>query len=148
LSALANQELYDRDFYAWTLQQAELLRAGRLSSLDLKNIAEEIESMGRSENNELISRLAVLLAHLLKWQFQPAFQGKSWLATIAEQRRRLKRHLAENPSLKSKLDEDITEGYDQAVAETVSQTGMDKKTFPSICPYSFAQMMDAEFWPE
>jgi hypothetical protein len=64
--------LHDRDFYSWTLQQAGLLREGRLSEADIEHIAEELESMGASERRELTNRLAVLVAHLLKWQFQPA----------------------------------------------------------------------------
>ena len=63
--------LYDRDFYAWANEQAALLRSGKLAEADIENIAEEIESMGRSEKRELVNRLTVLLLHLLKWQFQP-----------------------------------------------------------------------------
>lgn len=148
MGTLANEPLYERDFYAWALEQAALLRAGRFSSLDIENIAEEIESMGRSENNELINRLAVLLTHLLKWQYQSGFQGRSWTQTIAEQRRRLTRHLKENPSLKSRLEEDVAEGYEQALSEAVRETGLPRKTFPPQCPYTFAQMLDGDFWPE
>ena len=79
-----SNSLYDRDFYAWANQQAALLRAGRLAEADIENIAEEIESMGRSEKRELVSRLVVLLQHLLKWQFQPLFRGASWRLTYRE----------------------------------------------------------------
>ena len=89
-----------KDFYAWTQQQAtELLRTRKLDCADLDNIAEEIESMGRSEKRELTSRLAVLLLHLLKWQHQPAFRGNSWRLTIKTQRNAVIRHLRDNPSL-------------------------------------------------
>ena len=74
--------LYDRDFYAWANEQASLLRKGDLSHADIEHIAEEIESMGKTEKRELISRLTVLLLHLLKWRFQPTLRGKSWRLSI------------------------------------------------------------------
>src|SRR5512134_2414110 len=94
-------ELYEQDFYAWTQEQASKLRSGELVTLDLEHLAEEIESMGRSERRELINRLAVLLAHMLKWQYQPERRGsgKSWRATIKEQRRQVQRVLKDSPSL-------------------------------------------------
>ena len=79
--------LYERDFFAWANQQASLLRAGQFTEADIEHIAEEIESMGRSEKRELLSRLAILLMHLLKWQAQPMLRGNSWQATIKVQRR-------------------------------------------------------------
>ena len=103
--------LYDRDFYAWANEQAALLRAGRLAEADIENIAEEIETMGRSEKRELINRLTVLLLHLLKWQFQPALHGNSWRLTIEEQRYRLEDHLKDNPSLKAQLGQAMRDAY-------------------------------------
>lgn len=96
--------LHDRDFYAWTLQQASLLREGRLSEADIVHIAEELESMGASERRELTNRLAVLMAHLLKWQFQPELRGNSWRNTIDVQRYDVKELLEENPTLVVKLN--------------------------------------------
>ena len=61
---------YEEDFYAWTVEQARLLRLGDLSAIDVANIAEEIESVGRSDRRALESRLTVLLTHLLKWRIQ------------------------------------------------------------------------------
>lgn len=74
--------LYHTDFHAWANQQATLLREGRLQAADIEHIAEEIESMGRSEKRELFSRLVILMMHLLKWQYQPMRRGHSWQATI------------------------------------------------------------------
>ena len=145
---MAQSGLYDRDFYAWTNEQAALLRAGELSAADIEHIAEEIESMGRTEKRELVSRLTVLLLHLLKWQFQPARRGSSWRRTILEQRIRLASHLADNPSLKGRLADAITESYRLAVIGAVDETGHEEATFPAICPWSFDQMMDEAFWPE
>jgi uncharacterized Zn finger protein len=108
-------DLYEKDFYAWANEQAALLRAGHLSSADILNLAEEIESMGRSERNQLANRLAVLMAHLLKWQRQPNLRGNSWRLTIREQRRRIGRVLEQNSSLKDKLPTILAEAYGDAL---------------------------------
>ena len=104
--------------------------------------------MGRRENSELINRLTVLLTHLLKWQYQSSFQGRSWTLTIEEQRAKITEHLEENPSLKSKLAEAIKKAYHFALIETERQTGLPRRTYPPQCPYTFAQMLDDDFLPE
>jgi Domain of unknown function DUF29 len=144
---MGNTTLYDRDFFAWANEQAALLRAGRLSAADIEHIAEEIESMGRSEKRELVSRLTVLLLHLLKWQFQPALRGKSWRNSIEIQRIALASHLQDNPSLKSSVDEAIRDAFRVARLEAESETGIDRSGFPSVCPWSFDQLMNDGFWP-
>jgi hypothetical protein len=141
-------ETYERDFYAWANEQAALLRAGRLSEADIAHIAEEIESMGKTEKRELVSRLAVLLLHLLKWQFQPERRGASWTASIKVQRNRLADHLDDNPSLKAILPQSISRAYEDAVLEAEAETRLPGSTFPPVCPWSFAQIMDPAFWPE
>jgi hypothetical protein len=140
--------LYEKDFYAWANEQAALLRAGNLAAADIENIAEEIESMGRSEKRELVSRLAILLLHLLKWQFQPELRGNSRRLSVEIQRHRLASHLKDNPSLKSRLTEAITEAYGLAILEAARETGRSKISFPPTCPWAFEQMMDAGFWLE
>ena len=140
--------LYDQDFYAWSNQQAALLRAGKLSQADIENIAEEIESMGKSEKKELVNRLIVLLLHLLKWQYQPAGRGASWQTSIKGQRNDIERHLRDNPSLKSQLALAISDAYSRALIDVVGETGLAEQTFPSSCPYSFLQMMNGQFWPD
>src|SRR5277367_4307404 len=117
-------DLYDRDFYAWANEQAALLRSGKLSDADAAHIAEELESMGRSERNQLTNRLAVLLAHLLKWRFQPGLRGNSWRLTIREQRRRAGRLLAQNPSLQADLDTILADAYGDAVLVAERETGL------------------------
>lgn len=87
---MKRKQKYEKDFYAWAIHNAKMLRERRLSEIDIENIAEEIESLGKSEKRELLNRLAVLLAHLLKWKFQPAKQSNSWKFTIKEQRFELK----------------------------------------------------------
>lgn len=139
---------YDHDFYAWAQEQAALLRAGKLAQADIAHIAEEIESMGKGEKRELVSRLRVLLLHLLKWKFQPGGRGSSWEASIRVQRLDLREHLIDNPSLKKIVQNAIKSAYEGARIEAANETKLAESTFPAQCPWTFEQMMDAEFWPE
>jgi len=145
---MVTASLYDLDFYGWTQKQADLIRAGKISGLDLDNILEEIETMGRSEKRSLKNRLAVLLMHLLKWQYQPSFQGKSWALTIQEQRIQVRDIIQDSPSLKSVLAQTIESAWGEAKIKAERETGIDQKIFPVQCPWSFAQMLDDAFWPE
>jgi hypothetical protein len=95
-----NSVAYDEDFFAWTQEQARLLRAGEFSQMDVENVAEELESMGRSDKRELRSRLVLLIMHLLKWQYQPGFRSRSCTSTIGEQRDQVKEVLDDSPSLR------------------------------------------------
>ena len=140
--------VYESDFYAWAMEQAALLRERRLDAADIDNIAEEIESMGRGERRELVNRLAVLLLHLLKWQFQPGFRSPSWSAAIREQRIRLRNHLKDNPSLKSRLDDSLAAAYELAVIGAARETGLPESALPKSAPYRFEQAADDAFWPE
>jgi len=142
-----NARLYDRDFFAWANEQPRLLRAGQLSEADIEHIAEEIESMGRAEKRELVSRLTELLLDLLKWQYQPNRRGASWEVSIANSRDQLDVHLADNPSLKSRLPEALTEAYRYASREAVSETGLSRTSLPATNPWAFEQIMDPAFWP-
>ncbi|MDX5929660.1 DUF29 domain-containing protein [Acidiphilium acidophilum] len=145
---MSTSTLYDRDFYAWANEQAGLLREGKLTQADIEHIAEEIESMGKSEKRELVSRLTILLLHLIKWQFQAPKRSKSWQNSVEVQRISLDSHLRDNPSLKSVLDSSISEAYRVARLEAENETGIDKNTFPVTCPWSFDQMIAEDFWPE
>ncbi len=140
--------LYDRDFHAWANEQAALLRAGKFDRADIENIAEEIESMGRSEKRELVNRLAILLTHLLKWRFQPGFRGNSWRLTIEEQRDRLREHLRDNPSLTTHLDPSITDAYRRARLGGERETGLPRAIFPETCPFTVDDILDEDFWPD
>jgi hypothetical protein len=144
---MSNSALYEQDFYAWANEQTGLLRAGKLSEADIQHIAEEIESMGKTEKRELANRITVLLSHLLKWQYQPGRRGASWEVTITNQRLDIATHLQDNPSLKSRLPESIADAYRKARGEAYAETGLPKETFPAACPWSFDQMMDENFWP-
>jgi len=140
--------LHDRDFYAWTLQQASLLREGRLSEADIDHIAEELESMGTSEQRELTNRLAVLIAHLLKWQFQPELRGNRWRNTIDVQRFDVKELLEENPTLVAKLNERMEKAYSKSLLLVVRETGLSKQMFPPVCPFNAEQLLSEDYWPE
>ncbi len=137
-------DLYDRDFYAWANEQVALLRSGNLPSADIANIAEEIESMGRSEKRELVNRLNVLLKHLLKWKYQPERRGTSWRLSIANSRDQLTDHLNENPSLKAHRLDAMASAYRYARRETAIETGLPASTFPVSCPWTFDQTMSGE----
>lgn len=139
---------YETDFYRWTHEQAAAIRAGRFNELDLQNIAEELESMGRSEKRALDSRLTVLLAHLLKWRHQPARRGKSWQLTIKGQRLAVVDVLDDNPGLAAKLPEILAHAYRRAVINASSETGLDEELFAADCPWTFDQIVDAGFFPE
>ncbi len=139
--------LYDLDFYAWSREQAELLRAGKLAEADIEHIAEEIDSMGRTEKRELISRLEVLLLHLLKWRYQPGKRGPSREASIFVQRDRIEDHLDDNPSLRLLLPRALASAYRRARQEAVAETGLPSATFPDACPLTVEQVMDGGFWP-
>ena len=126
--------LYERDFYAWSREQADLLRAGKLSEADIEHIAEEIDSMGRTEKRELISRLDVLLLHLLKWRYQPGKRGSSWEASISNRRDDIADHLDDNPSLKPLLPQTLASAYRKACREAVAETGLAGSIFTESCP--------------
>jgi hypothetical protein len=145
---MSDPRLYDQDFYAWANEQAGLLRAGRLSEADIEHIAEEIESMGKTEKRELISRLTVLLLHLLKWRYQPGLRGASGEASVQVQRIKLVDHLADNPSLKSQIPGAIVAAYRVGRIEAAAETGFGQAAFPQSCPWTWQEIMDPDFWPE
>jgi hypothetical protein len=139
---------YEKDFYAWTAHNAKLLREGKLSEIDVEHIAEEIESMGKSEKRELMSRLAILLAHLLKWQFQPERQSNSWKYTIEEQREEVLELLEESPSLKYEINDKIDRAYRKAILWAATEMGVNKSIFQDKCPFSLEETLNKSFYPE
>jgi len=143
-----NRSLYNVDFYAWANQQAEFLQAGHFTQLDQENLLEEIQSMGRSVQRELESRLEILLMHLLKWCFQTELRGNSWRLTIEEQRRKISRLITKNPSLKSSIDETFDNAYGDAILSASRQTGFNRSVFPVQCPWLFDQVINHDFWPD
>lgn len=134
--------LYDADFYGWTQQQSELLRSRQLDQLDINNLVEEIESLGRQERRELENRLAVLVGHLLKWHYQPKQRSRSWFATIDDQRERIARLIKQNPSLKPYLPEAMAIAYRDGVKLFGQETGLDYRQLPQSCPFSVEQVFE------
>lgn len=132
--------LYDQDFYAWTQRQIGLLKTQQWEQVDVDNLIEEIDSLGKQERRELCNRLGILLGHLLKWHYQPEARSKSWFYTIKEQRIRIIRHLKDNPSLKPYLDEAIIIGYEDGLLLFGKETPLDPKQLPQSCPFSEAQI--------
>ncbi len=139
---------YEADYARWCAEQGALLRSGQLDKLDRDNLAEEIESLGRSEKREIESRLTVLVMHLLKWLVQPEKRRKGWAASIAEQRRRLRKTLADNPSLATYPAEELPGCYVDARFETAKETGMDVDSLPDTCPFTIEQVLDPAFSPD
>jgi len=148
MSTTSANQLYENDFYGWTQRQANALREGKIQELDIENLIEEIESMGKSEQRELRSRLEILLMHLLKWRFQFERRSVSWELSIKEQRSRIEEHLSENPSLQSKIPETYASAYRYATFGASQETQLHIKAFPAQCPWAFEEVMDADFWPD
>jgi hypothetical protein len=139
---------YEEDFYSWTVEQSRLLRAGELSAIDAANIAEEIESMGRSDRRELKSRLVVLLMHLLKWRHQPGSRSRSWSAAIDEQRLQIEGILGESPSLRPSVAAMLVEAHAIARARAIAETGLADEAFPEACPFTAEEVLLRTFLPD
>jgi hypothetical protein len=139
--------LYETDVVAWANEQARLLRAGRWDRLDIEHIAEEIEDVGKSEQRELASRMAVLLAHLLKWEYQPERRGASWETTIRTQRAAIERRLRRTPSLAASLrDPDWwADAWDDALDQATRETGI--PDLPETCPWRLDRVLDSDRLP-
>lgn len=139
---------YDTDAYSWAMAQADALRRRSSNELDWDNLAEEIESVGKSQAAELRSRYIILLMHLLKWAYQPERRSRSWSNTINRERREIGRHLDGNPGLKSQRDELLGSAYGTARLDASTETDLPIETFPETNPFTLAEAMDDGFWPE
>jgi hypothetical protein len=142
--AVAERPLYERDYYTWSLEQARLIREGRMAEIDLENVAEEMESLGKSQYSALRSSLARVIQHLLKWDYQPAKRTRSWVNSIEIHRIRAQQNLEENPGLRSKLDEIIPGAYRLGVAYAIKDMNLPRTAFPEACPYDFDAIMTRE----
>ena len=145
---MSSLDIYQTDFQAWTKAQIEILRNQEWHKLDLENLIEEIDTLGRQQRQELRNRLAVLIDHLLKWQYQSEQRSRSWLATIRVQRRDILRLIKENPSLKSYLEEAILEAYDNARDLAMGETDLPEETFPRSCQYAPQEILSHDFYPD
>jgi hypothetical protein len=139
--------LYERDFYAWTQEQAARLAARAHNDIDWDNVSEEIDSVGRSQKHEIRSRMKVLLQHLLKWEFQPRGRSNSWQSSISEQRTHISGILSDSPSLGSFPAEVLDWAYTRAVQSASQETRISPSIFPETSPYSIDQTLDPAFFP-
>ena len=139
---------YDRDLHGWALEQARALRARSANEIDWENVAEEIESLGKQQFGELTNRLVVLLTHLMKWAYQPERRGRSWTNTLREQRRQVGKILAENPSLKPRMDEALSDAYQTSIASLSSLLDRDVDSFPTEPPFTWEQLLDRDWLPK
>jgi Domain of unknown function DUF29 len=138
---------YEDDLFAWTQEQAALLRAHAVDGIDWQNLAEEIESMGRRDRRELKSRLRVVLSHLLKWQAQPDLRGASWRKTLLTQRMEIRDLLQQSPSLRREVPNLLGDAYADAVKEAIDETGLRADVFSGACPYAADDVLDEDFLP-
>ena len=145
---LSHQQLYETDFVEWVDQAIALLKQGKFSELDIENLIEEVESLGRSEKNALRGNLRVLLMHLLKWQYQADKRTRSWRGTIIEHRMRIRDSLGDSPSLQNFYSKVFDKTYEQARKRATEETGLDISVFPVECPYAAEQVLDEIFLPE
>ena len=142
-----NSTLYEKDYYLWIEQTAQLLKTEKLAELDYKNLLEEIEDMGRNQRNALESNLIVLLLHLLKWQYQPELQCSSWRGSIREHRRRILKSLKDSPSLRPYLGEIWLESYQEARLQAADETSLSIEIFPEKCAYAIESILDTDYLP-
>jgi hypothetical protein len=140
--------LYDKDFYAWAMATAALLRQRRFAEVDIAHLAEELEDMGKRERRTLESHIRNVTLHLLKWRYQPEKRSVSWRQSIRNGRIEIHKLLRDSPSLAEQVPQMLNNEYPPARADAVDETGLSEQTFPEHCPFTAEQVMDAEVWPE
>lgn len=145
---LRDANLYESDFYTWTQRQSAMIREGRFQDADLANIAEEIESLGRSQVAELRSRYTILCLHLVKIIVQPERHSRSCTTTIVGQRLEITDHLDENPGLVPRRAELFAKAYATARKLAAAETGLELRLFPAEPPFTIDQAESEDFWPK
>ena len=125
---------YADDFYTWTQEQGAHLRAGDVSALDLENLADEIESLGKSQFSSFVSALRVVLVHMLKFDHQPSKRTRSWAISIATHRLHVAGELKVGPGLKSRIGEAVERAYEVARLEASKETRLPLKRFRRLAP--------------
>lgn len=140
-------EVYAQDFHRWLTANVEIIRWGKLNDIDAEHIAEELDAMSKRERREVISRLTILLVHLLKWEFQPTQRSRSWRNTLTVQRGELSDLLEDSPSLRAELEQYIERAYTRSRLLAEDETGLEASAFPSECPYALEAILDPAFLP-
>jgi hypothetical protein len=142
---LSAQTLYDTDYLQWIITTVAQLQHQAYDTVDWAHLIEELEDMGKRERRSLESNLTILILHLLKWEYQPQQRSGSWLGSIIEHRRRLRKALRDSPSLQPYLVEVLGAAYQDAVQQAVAETGLTRPTFPKDCPYAPEKVMNEKF---
>jgi hypothetical protein len=145
--SLIQSEVYKRDFYNWTVVTAEALKNRDWDKVDLTNLVEEVEAIGRSEKTALESNLVIVTMHLLKYLYQPQKRSQSWINSIVEHRRRIDKTLKASPSLKSYIEQVFLGCYREACFDAAAQTGLAETAFPIEPPFNLAEAIDPKFQP-
>lgn len=140
-------QLYDDDFYLWVRHNAELIRQRRFDEIDVDNVVEEIESLGRRDRHEVQSRLATLLRQLLIWRHYPVRCGKDLILAIRHQRWQMALVLQDSPTLQRELPSMLAKRYGWAREMAAIETGLPEEAFPKDCAWSLEQILDEHFWP-
>lgn len=143
---ISGKNLYNQDFYTWAKHQANMIRLGCWGEVDIENVVEELESMGKQQKHNLISFLKQLIMHLLKWKYQKEKRSNSWINTIENQRQEIEYLMEESPSLKSSYDECVQKAYKFAVKMASAKTGLNKRIFPEQNP--FERLLEENYFPE
>ena len=139
---------YEQDFYVWLMEQATHIRAKEWEALDIDNLAEELEALGREQRHAIRSHLRILLIHLLKWACQPERRSESWRHSIGNARAEIEGRLEMSPSLRRELPDLLAWAYPRARRATADESGIPPTRFPETCPWSTEQVQDEDFLPE
>jgi hypothetical protein len=135
--------LYERDETAWLELTASLVAEGRLREIDRAALVEYLSDMAKRDKREVTNRLTVLIAHVLKWQYQPKRRTNSWRATILSQQDELE-ELLESGTLLRYADGILAKCYGKAVQRTAAETGLQVQKFPEACPYSIGGLLSRD----
>ncbi len=141
------QALYEIDFNSWIQENIALLKQARFSEIDADHLIAELEDMAKKDRRELMSRFIILMAHLLKWQYQVTHRSNSWRSSIDENRVQIEVLLDDVPSLKADFSDIIKDAYQKAVKLAAKETGLKQASFPENCSYTEQQLLDDDFYP-
>jgi hypothetical protein len=139
---------YEDDDYLWLYEQIELLRLKRINEVDLPNLIRELEDMGSEKLHALESAYRLLIAHLLKWAFQPERRSSSWEITIVRERSNIELRERTSRTLAGQAPRIVDRIYRRALKEASVETGLPKSAFPAECPWTLDQLRDEDFLPE
>jgi hypothetical protein len=147
---LNSPTLYDQDYASWLEKTIEKLKQKNFSVLDLENLIEELESMGRSEKHALKSLLTRLLKHLLKlayWESEKDYNRREWEGEITNFRIQINNLLEDSPSLRAYLETVFDKSYKDARKIVIKITGLNPKTFPTEPTATLEQVLDEDWFP-